>query len=97
MIRLITFPMPSMCVFNGTAFAGGYFLGLCHDYRTMHATRGNGICLTELRIGVPLGPPYNIVLGAKLHPTVVTRASFGGVISREKALKDRMIDSTYET
>jgi len=34
--RLMEFPLPTMCVFNGTAMAGGYFLGLAHDFRVMH-------------------------------------------------------------
>ena len=53
MARLMEFPMVTMCVFNGTAFAGGYFLGLVHDYRIMHETTGS-ICLTELKLGLPL-------------------------------------------
>ena len=36
MAHLLEFSMPTMCVFNGTAIAGGYIFGLCHDYRIMH-------------------------------------------------------------
>ena len=31
MARLLELSIPSMCVFNGSAFAGGYILGVCHD------------------------------------------------------------------
>ena len=31
MARLLSFSMPTMCVFNGVAIAGGYIWGLCHD------------------------------------------------------------------
>ena len=36
MARLLQFSMPTMCVFNGTAMAGGYIWGLCHDFAIMN-------------------------------------------------------------
>ena len=47
MARLLEFPMPTMCIFNGTAWAGGLIWGLCHDTRIMNANVGN-VCLSEL-------------------------------------------------
>ena len=35
--RLLSFSMPTMCVFNGTAIAGGYIFGVSHDFRIMNA------------------------------------------------------------
>ena len=40
MDRLIRLSMPSLCVFNGNAMAGGYFMGLCHDFRLMNSQQG---------------------------------------------------------
>lgn len=37
MDRLICFPLPTLCVFNGNAMAAGYFIGVCHDMRIMNA------------------------------------------------------------
>ena len=37
MARLLAFPMPTLAVFNGTAWAGGLIFGLCHDARIMNA------------------------------------------------------------
>lgn len=37
MARLLTLKVPSMCVLNGTAIAGGYWLGLSHDFQVMNA------------------------------------------------------------
>ena len=31
--RLLEFPMPTVCIFNGDAYAGGLIWGLCHDFR----------------------------------------------------------------
>lgn len=96
MARLLGFPMPTVCVFNGSAIAGGYFLGLCHDYRIMHETKGN-ICLSELKLGLALPYPFTKVLQAKIDPGVLTRLAFGITVMTEEALKDRLIDSTYTT
>ena len=34
--RVMTFPMPTFCVMNGNAIAGGYILSLAHDWRMMN-------------------------------------------------------------
>ena len=94
MARLYEFPIPTMCVINGTAVAGGYFLSICHDFRIMHETRGN-ICLSELKLGLPIPAPYIEVITAKLEPEVVTKLSYAVTIKSPEALKDHLIDSTY--
>ena len=38
--RLIRLSLPSLCIFNGNAMAGGYFLGVCHDMRIMNSKQG---------------------------------------------------------
>jgi len=40
MDRLIRLSLPSLCIFNGNAMAGGYFIGICHDMRIMNAQSG---------------------------------------------------------
>ena len=96
MARLLEFPMPTMCIFNGTAIAGGYILGLCHDYRTMNAKVGN-ICLSELKLGTPLPMPYMKVCAAKLTPNVCAKAAYGVTFDQQEALKDGLIDATFES
>ena len=74
--RLLSFPMPTLAVFNGNAIAGGYLLGMCHDYRLMHATVGS-ICLSELKLGFAFPDPYLHVTRAKLPSMVCTKVLFG--------------------
>jgi len=38
--RLLTLSLPTMCVFNGSAMAGGFFMGACHEHRIMNANKG---------------------------------------------------------
>ena len=92
--RLVSFSMPTMCVFNGNAIAGGYILGLCHDYRIMHETNGY-ICLSEAKLGLPLAYPYSVVCAAKLDAMICNRLSMAIDVKQPEALKDKLIDSTY--
>ena len=94
MARLVTFPMPTMCVLNGTAIAGGYWLSLCHDFRVMNANVGT-ICLSELKIGLTIPFPYTRMLAAKLDPKIVSKIEYSIDYMPEEALKDHLIDSTY--
>lgn len=79
MARLLEFPMPTMCIFNGTAFAGGLIWGLCHDNRIMNAKVGS-LCLSEMKLGLPLPPPYMLVSRAKMSPVACTKYSFAATV-----------------
>ena len=94
MDRLIRLSLPSMCVFNGHAMAGGYFFGICHDFRTMKNHKGR-ICLTELMFGEPLHRPLTASLEQKLAPQVVHKLVMAQMISPQEALADRIIDDIY--
>ena len=94
MARLISFSMPTMCVFNGNAIAGGYILGLCHDFRIMHETNGF-ICLSEAKLGLALPYPYLKVCAAKLDAMACNKLAFAIDVKQQEALQDKLIDSTY--
>ena len=95
MARLLEFAMPTMCVFNGSAIAGGYIFGLCHDYRIMHETVGSGICLSELKLGLALPYPYMKVCAAKLDQSVCNKLAFAITVKSKEAVEDGLIDGTY--
>ena len=96
MARLLQFSMPTMCIFNGTAYAGGLIWGLCHDYRIMNAKVG-GMCLSELKLGLPLPLPYMLVCRAKMSPVVCTKWSLAITCDVNEGLKDGVIDDVYES
>lgn len=56
--RFLTFPMPTIAVLNGHAFAGGFMLAMHHDYRVFAGDRGY-MCINELEFGAPLLPPMS--------------------------------------
>ena len=74
--RLLTFPMPTMAVVNGHAFAGGIFLALAHDFRTMRADYGF-MCLAEINLDFPIPEGYTNFLRATLPPNSVRELQYG--------------------
>lgn len=63
--RLLTYPMPTVALMNGHAFAGGLMLAMMHDYRVMNPHKGF-VCLNEVELGAPLRPPMTAVFRMKL-------------------------------
>ena len=62
--RVLTYPMPTIALLNGHAFAGALMLAMMHDYRIMNPHKGY-ICLNEVELGVPLRPPMTSVFRQK--------------------------------
>ncbi|KAG9247130.1 putative carnitinyl-CoA dehydratase [Calycina marina] len=67
--RLITYPMPTIAVVNGHAFAGGLMTAMYHDYRIFNPARGF-LCLNELEFGVALRGPMSSVFRQKVTPQI---------------------------
>lgn len=65
--RLLTYPMPTVALVNGHAFAGALMTAMMHDYRIMNPHRGY-LCLNELELGVPLRPPMSSIFREKVSP-----------------------------
>jgi Delta3-Delta2-enoyl-CoA isomerase len=70
--RFITYPMPTVALVNGHAFAGGLMLAMMHDYRIMNPHRGF-VCLIGLELGYSLRPPMLSVFREKVSPTTLRR------------------------
>jgi enoyl-CoA hydratase/carnithine racemase len=63
--RLITYPMPTVALLNGHAFAGGLMTAMMHDYRIMNPHKGF-LCLNELDFGAAFQPAMATVFRVKL-------------------------------
>ncbi|KAJ4261677.1 hypothetical protein NW762_007115 [Fusarium torreyae] len=62
--RFLTYPMPTVALLNGHAFAGGLMLATAHDYRLAPSPRGF-LCLNELVFGAPLKPAMSALFRVK--------------------------------
>ncbi|KAJ5698757.1 hypothetical protein N7462_000762 [Penicillium macrosclerotiorum] len=90
--RFLTFPMPTICLLNGHAFAGGFMLAMYHDYRVQNPEKGF-LCVNELEFGVPLQTPMMAIFREKLIPTsfrnvVLEARRFGGKDSLQAGIVD---------
>ncbi|PFH61405.1 hypothetical protein XA68_17457 [Ophiocordyceps unilateralis] len=79
--RFLTYPMPTIALINGHAFAGGLMLATAHDYRLAPRNRGY-LCLNELLFGAPLKPAMAAIFRHKLPPSTL----------RDLALEARRFD-----
>ncbi|KAI0871398.1 putative carnitinyl-CoA dehydratase [Hypoxylon argillaceum] len=91
--RFLTFPMPTVALLNGHAFAGGIILAMHHDYRVFTG-RGRGFaCVNELEFGAPLPPPLAGIFRLKTAPhvyreLVLEAKRFDGKAALEAGLVD---------
>lgn len=58
------YPMPTVALMNGHAFAGGLMLATSQDYRLAPSPRGF-LCLNELVFGAPLKPAMSALFRVK--------------------------------
>ncbi|KAL8635761.1 MAG: hypothetical protein Q9228_006785 [Teloschistes exilis] len=63
--RLLTYPMPTLALLPGHAFAAGLMTAMMHDYRFQNPHRGF-LCLNELEFGAPLKAPMSSIFRQKL-------------------------------
>jgi Delta3-Delta2-enoyl-CoA isomerase len=70
--RILTYPMPTIALINGHAFAGALMLAMMHDYRVMNPHKGY-LCLNEVELGVPLRPPMTSIFRQKVSATTYRR------------------------
>ena len=70
--RLLTYPMPTLALVNGHAFAGGLMLAMMQDYRVMNPHKGF-LCLNELELGVELRPPMVGVFREKVSASALRK------------------------
>ncbi|KAK4122556.1 ClpP/crotonase [Parathielavia appendiculata] len=100
--RLLTYPMPTVALVPGHAFAAGLMLAMHHDYRVMSPARGFA-CVNELDFGVPLKPAMSGIFRLKVSPStyralVLEAHRFGGQAALEAGIADRLggLDAVLE-
>ncbi|EMC98065.1 hypothetical protein BAUCODRAFT_412048 [Baudoinia panamericana UAMH 10762] len=90
--RILTYPMPTIALLPGHAFAGALMLAMMHDYRAMNAHKGY-LCLNEVELGVPLRPPMTSIFRQKVSPQTYRRLVLEAVRFKAlEALKEGIVD-----
>ncbi|OWF55134.1 enoyl-CoA delta isomerase 1, peroxisomal-like [Mizuhopecten yessoensis] len=70
--RMTHFPLPTVALLNGHAFAGGAFLAITHDYIVMNSKRG-WFSMNETRVGLRIPAATREVLSNKMKNTNAVR------------------------
>lgn len=88
------YPMPTISLLNGHAFAAGFMLAMYHDYRIQNPTRGF-LCINELDFGVSLQAPMMTIFREKLVPNsfrdvVLGAKRWGGPESHRAGIVDEL-------
>jgi Delta3-Delta2-enoyl-CoA isomerase len=88
-----SYPMPTVALINGHAFAGGLMLAMFHDYRIQNPSKGF-LCLNELEFGAPLKPPMASIFREKLSSPLTYRNMVieAKRFTAQDALKEGIID-----
>lgn len=92
-VHISSYPMPTLALINGHAFAAGLMTAMMHDYRIMNPHRGY-VCLNELDFGAPLTPPMASIFRQKLprpdtYRTMVLESKRFNAL---EALKEGIVD-----
>src|SRR5690606_17934054 len=85
--KLLSYPMPTVALINGHAFAGGLMLSMFHDYRIMNGDRGY-VCLNEVDFGALLKAPMSSIFREKVTPTTYRSLVLEGKRFTAKEAKD---------
>eukprot|EP00347_Sterkiella_histriomuscorum_P010161 403377371 len=93
--RLLIFPMPTACLFNGHTIAGGLIFGLCHDFRIMREDKAF-IQLSELNIGLGFMPGYAAVVKHQLNAEMMRLLIFGKRYKSQQALKMGVVQKLFK-
>ncbi|PGH03047.1 hypothetical protein AJ79_07480 [Helicocarpus griseus UAMH5409] len=91
--RLLTYPLPTVALMNGHAFAGGFMTGMYHDYRIFNPSKGF-LCLNEVHFGAALKPAMCSIFRQKITDQRTFRSIVleGHRFSGKEALENGIVD-----
>jgi len=100
LIRLLTFPIPTVAAINGHCYAGGLMLSLVCDYRVMvdGSSRNAWLCMNEVHFGAPWPWSFTAILKAKIGNHALQRkiALEGHRFTPQEALADGILDHVVQ-
>ncbi|CDW74369.1 enoyl-hydratase isomerase [Stylonychia lemnae] len=93
--RLLQFPMPTICVINGHAIAGGLIFGLCFDHKIMKDQNAIAV-LGELNLGLGFMPGYAAVIKHKLDSQTLRYMFYAKKYTAQMCKNSNVVDSLYK-
>ena len=92
--RLTCFPLPTLAVMNGHAYAGGFIMAMSHDFRIMKKDKTR-LCLSEANLGGQMSNGFSQILMSTMSKQLFTKIQYGGVITAPEALEEGILNSLY--
>ena len=93
--RFITLPIPTFCVVQGHAFAGGLLLALCHDFRIVTNDPKRKMCLSEINIGLCLPPSFSVLVRSVLTTQTARTMQLGVKLTGPEACEMGAFTGTF--
>ncbi|GAM26497.1 hypothetical protein SAMD00019534_096720, partial [Acytostelium subglobosum LB1] len=98
MSRLLTIPIPTIAIVNGTAFAGGAMMAMAHDYRLVAKDPSAFFCLPEVDMNLVITPGLNALMQCKIDPTTYRDMLLQArQVTCDEAATYRMVDQCLES
>lgn len=96
LVRLLTFPIPTVVAINGHCFAAGFIFSLACDYRVMTdgSKRNSWVCMNEVHFGAPWPTSFAYLLRGKVARSTIRRkiALEGHRFTPKEALDAEIVD-----
>ena len=83
-----------MCVMQGSTYAGGLFLAMCHDFKILKMDAR--VCLSEINIGLPFGNGYSALAYQILDYATMKHMMYGEKVPAKLALRRNVVDALYQ-
>ena len=93
--RYLTLNVPTLCVVNGHAVAGGLYLAMCHDHIIMSSNPKIKCFLNESLIGIGFYQTYISLLNSLVSNRLARTLHLGDIYHPQSALEADLVQSLY--
>ena len=95
--KLLILNVPTLCIWQGHAIAGGVFLGLCHDHIIMKDDPKLMVCLNELSFGKNVPFAYMQLVKALTNGRTTRTLFLGTKFTPKRAYELDIVGNLYNS